>query len=311
MAKTTVEIVRGPGDQQQRAQPLRFRTAQRMHLAGLRRRTEHRLHRRGHALSRSGYSHTTVMDNGHSLATVGDKTLVCQNSELGVITALDSLTITTLRTGLPTTPISYAGLGGEVWWSNGTQSGRCNADNTDSPWCVPTPANIRPCPPVSGRCPQQVPCRDHSRPEQRRESAASAIASYTLAFPGRWRSRCQRLPPAPITSASTRRSPTERCSSTTATFPRRRQAPRSPQRRQESALATGRFWFPCPPETSWPSTTAGCCRPAARRCPTLPPITSACTTPTRPHHASRDNLDRRPVRGWRVHCCRQDLLLRR
>jgi hypothetical protein len=139
----------------------------------------------GHALSRQGYSYTTAMDNGHSLVTLGDKTLVCQNGELGVITALDSLTITTLRTGLPTLPISYAELGGEIWWSNGTQSGRCNADNTDSPWCVPTPANI---PSVSSGAGTMPPGKyrvaiTHVMASGE-ESAASAIYSYTLASTG-------------------------------------------------------------------------------------------------------------------------------
>lgn len=139
----------------------------------------------GHALSRSGYSHTVAMDNGHSLATVGSKTLICQNGELGVITALDSLTITTLRTGLPTLPISYAELGGEIWWSNGTDSGRCNADNTDSPWAVPAPANIPSVSSGVGTLPAgkyRVAITHVTASGE--ESAASAITSYTLSSPG-------------------------------------------------------------------------------------------------------------------------------
>ena len=92
----------------------------------------------GFAVRRSGYSQTQAMLVGHSLATVGDKTLICQAGELGVITSVNPLNITTLRAGLSSDRISYAGLAGEVWWSNGTESGRCNANNTDSPWAVPT-----------------------------------------------------------------------------------------------------------------------------------------------------------------------------
>ena len=96
----------------------------------------------GHASSRVGYSQTVAIDNGHSLRTIGGKTLIGIGTTLGVITAMDSLTVTTLRTGLAVRPVSYAERGGEVWWSNGVQSGRCNADNSDHPWSVPAPANI-------------------------------------------------------------------------------------------------------------------------------------------------------------------------
>ncbi len=97
----------------------------------------------GRAITRTGYGQTVAMDNGHSLATIGGKSLICRSGTLGVITAVSpSLTITDLRAGLPNDPISYAALGGEVWWSNGTDSGRCNSNNTDAPWCVPTPADI-------------------------------------------------------------------------------------------------------------------------------------------------------------------------
>lgn len=95
----------------------------------------------GRVVSRAGFGQTQAIDNGHSLRTVGGKTFIGLGASLGVITAMDSLTVTTLRTGLDIAPISYADRGGEVWWSNGVQSGRCNADNTDHPWAPPTPAN--------------------------------------------------------------------------------------------------------------------------------------------------------------------------
>lgn len=96
----------------------------------------------GYPRSRTGYGQTVAVDNGHSLSNHGSKTLFCNGSELGVITAVNPLEITTLRTGLNIRPVSYAERGGEVWWSNGEASGRCNADNTDSPWSVPAPGAI-------------------------------------------------------------------------------------------------------------------------------------------------------------------------
>ena len=96
----------------------------------------------GFAARRAGYSQTQPMLVGHSLATVGSKTFLCQSGELGVVTAVNPLVITTLRTGLSEDHISYASLGGDTWWSNGTESGRCDSGNSDYPWSVPTPLDI-------------------------------------------------------------------------------------------------------------------------------------------------------------------------
>lgn len=96
----------------------------------------------GDCLIRPGYGVATAITNGHSLSNQGSKVMVCLGSTLAVITGVEPLTITTLRTGMSLLPISYAELAGEVWWSNGAESGRCNKDNSDHPWAVPTPANI-------------------------------------------------------------------------------------------------------------------------------------------------------------------------
>ena len=79
---------------------------------------------KGTAVSRRGYSQTVAIDNGHSLKTLGGKTLMAMGAELHVVTAMNPLTTTLLRAGMGTTPISYDERGGEVWWSNGAQSGR-------------------------------------------------------------------------------------------------------------------------------------------------------------------------------------------
>ncbi len=97
---------------------------------------------KGTAVTRLGYSQTVAIDNGHSLKTLGGKTLIGMGTELHVITAMSPLSTTALRTGLDVAPISYDERGGEVWWSNGVQSGRCNADNTDHPWVPPAPGNL-------------------------------------------------------------------------------------------------------------------------------------------------------------------------
>ena len=96
----------------------------------------------GNAVSRSGYSETVAIDNGAGLSNQGEKVMIRNGSELGVVTAVNPLVITSLRAGLGTDPVSYAERGGEVWWSNGTASGRCNADNTDSPWAAPAPLDL-------------------------------------------------------------------------------------------------------------------------------------------------------------------------
>ncbi len=63
----------------------------------------------GDAIGRSGYGQTTAIDSGHSLRTIGGKTFICLGTSLGVVTAINPLTVTTLRTGLDLLlPISYA-----------------------------------------------------------------------------------------------------------------------------------------------------------------------------------------------------------
>lgn len=95
----------------------------------------------GHCRTRRGYRETVAIDNGHSLSNQGDKVLIGIGATLGVITARRPLEITTVRTGLSVLPISYAELAGEVWWSNGEDSGRIGTDNSDHPWAVEPPAS--------------------------------------------------------------------------------------------------------------------------------------------------------------------------
>ncbi len=96
----------------------------------------------GWVRSRPGFGPATPVDQGHSLCTAGSTTLMVFGEDLVVLDSISPLTTTTLRSGLTAMRhVSYAELGGEVWWSSGEQSGRCNADHTDSPWAVPTPAS--------------------------------------------------------------------------------------------------------------------------------------------------------------------------
>ena len=97
----------------------------------------------GGVRSRPGFGPETPVDQGHSLSTAGSTTLMVFGEDLVVLDSISPLTTTTLRTGLTAMrPVSYADMAGEVWWSNGEDSGRCNSDHTDSPWAVPTPGSV-------------------------------------------------------------------------------------------------------------------------------------------------------------------------
>jgi len=139
----------------------------------------------GHALSRTGFSQTVAIDNGHSLSNQGEKVMFCNGPDLGVITAVNPLVITTLRTGLNIRPVSYAERGGEVWWSNGEESGRCNSDNSDHPWTVPAPLDIVSVVAGTGTLPVGTyrVCITHSMADGE-ESHASTIESITLSTTG-------------------------------------------------------------------------------------------------------------------------------
>ncbi len=139
----------------------------------------------GRALSRPGYSETVAIDNGHSLMTIGGKTFIAIGTELHVITGMSPLATTLLRTGLDLLPISYAERGGEVWWSNGVQSGRCGADNSDHPWVTPAPANITEVFAGVGTLPagSYRLAITHSM-SFGEESAASDIEAFDLVYPG-------------------------------------------------------------------------------------------------------------------------------
>ena len=94
---------------------------------------------------RAGTTLVSSIESGHSLASIEGKTFLNIGDQIGVITSLDPLNMVTLRTGLTGSRVDYAGLAGEAWWSNGTDSGRCSTDNLDYPWVLPTPT-----PPVVG-----------------------------------------------------------------------------------------------------------------------------------------------------------------
>lgn len=139
----------------------------------------------GRALSRPGYSETVAIDNGHSLKTIGGKTFIAIGTELHVITGMSPLVTTLLRTGLDLLPISYDERGGEVWWSNGVQSGRCGSDNSDHPWTVPAPANITDVFAGVGALPvgSYRLAITHAMSDGE-ESAASDIEAFDLVSPG-------------------------------------------------------------------------------------------------------------------------------
>jgi hypothetical protein len=96
----------------------------------------------GRSVTRNGYETVSVGTSLHSLRRQGDKVLLGMASTINVVESLNPLSLTQLRSGLDVRTISYAERGGEVWWSNGVQSGRISALNADSPWVPPAPGNI-------------------------------------------------------------------------------------------------------------------------------------------------------------------------
>lgn len=143
----------------------------------------------GHVKMRRGFSNCIAMDNARSFSNEGSKTMLAWSDKVGVVTGITPLTITTLRTGLdPLLPVAYAQAPGkedEVWWSNGVASGRCNGDNTDSPWAVPAPATISNV--IAGvgvLYPGAYRIALTHSMANGEESVASAITSYTLSSTG-------------------------------------------------------------------------------------------------------------------------------
>ncbi len=139
----------------------------------------------GSARIRSGKSQTQAVEAAHSLVSAGPKTLICQGGSVGVITSMWPFETTNLRSGLSAARISYAERGGEIWWSNGTESGRCNADNSDHPWTVPAPSNITTVYAGVGTLPPgtyRIAITHTSADGE--ESHASDIYSYDLASTG-------------------------------------------------------------------------------------------------------------------------------
>ena len=87
-----------------------------------------------HYLGR-GFHGQELVDNGHSLAKLRHKVMFCWQRTSGDHRRQSAGHHCTLDRFEH--PSSYAERGGEVWWSNGEESGRCNSDNSDHPWTVP------------------------------------------------------------------------------------------------------------------------------------------------------------------------------
>lgn len=141
--------------------------------------------KQGWADRRSGYGAATVVTNGRSLSLQGSKVMFASNTTLGVLASMSPYTLVPLRTGVSLLPFSYAEQDGEVWWSNGAESGRCNADNTDSPWAVPTPSDIPLVAASAGALPAgayRVAITHEMASGE--ESGASAVYAYDLATAG-------------------------------------------------------------------------------------------------------------------------------
>lgn len=89
---------------------------------------------------RPGKEVLAVVTGGNSLRDCAGKMFLTITNALHVVTNLSPFTSTTLRSGMSSLArVSYADVNGEVWWSNGTDSGRCTAANADKPWSLPKP----------------------------------------------------------------------------------------------------------------------------------------------------------------------------
>lgn len=139
----------------------------------------------GHAITRTGRSQTVAIDNGHSLRDIANQVFIGIGSTLQKITAVMPLATTTLVTGLDVRTITYAERGGEVWWSNGVQSGRIGLDGNNLPWVPPAPGNIVEVYAGAGTLPAGMYriAITHAMSDGE-ESVASEIVSYESAAEG-------------------------------------------------------------------------------------------------------------------------------
>ena len=186
---------------------------------------------------------------------------VLQWSGPRVITSVNPLVITTLRTGLNIRPVSYAERGGEVWWSNGEESGRCNSDNSDHPWTVPAPLDIVSVVAGTGTLPVGTyrVCITHSMTNGE-ESHASTIETLTLTSPGSVDvTRLRRRPGRTISTSMCRRLTTTSCRST-AQFLLLRLASVLRHIRLVARFVTVRFFAHFQRVTQFASSAVACCR---------------------------------------------------
>lgn len=139
----------------------------------------------GSVSRRKGFGAAQGVTFGHSLITLGGHTIIVRNGVLGRVTNDSPLTVSDLRSGIGHSRVSYAERGGEIWWSNGTYSGRVNLDGTNSPWSVPAPQNIPLISSTTGTMPSgSYRLAITHLDSNGEEGPASEIAVYALAAPG-------------------------------------------------------------------------------------------------------------------------------
>ena len=151
--------------------------------------------------TRPGKRVISVVSDGHSLYSVAGRMLLAVEDTLREVEQVEPFTTRLLASGLSGGRVSYVDVNGEAWWSNGTQSGRIQADGNNRPWCIPKPAAPT-LQAVSGTLPAgkyQVAIAHMSATLE--ESAPSLISTIELATAGGVQAI---LPSAPAGVASTK-----------------------------------------------------------------------------------------------------------
>ena len=127
---------------------------------------------------------TNLLAGAHSLWSDTGRTLCVDTGELRRIDNFTTFATTKLADLVHNGPMSYAGFNGELWYSNGLDSGRLSSTNEVSPWSMATPAN----PVLSAIAGTREPGRYHAAISYTNasgeESGCTPSVAIELAAPG-------------------------------------------------------------------------------------------------------------------------------
>lgn len=96
----------------------------------------------GWARRRDGYALLATLSGAHSLWSNGTRTLYVQGTTLWEVTDFSSYAASARATLAATDAMSYCSVNGDVYYTNGTDSGRLAASSSSAgPWALATPAD--------------------------------------------------------------------------------------------------------------------------------------------------------------------------